>query len=444
MRAIRGFVASHTLATWVACAYLFFSHMPRTTAMVNISAGLMLVMTLVLTVKRQLQIDWHSNLVRAYTVFLTVVVLGIAFSPYWQESLTPFRRELLPMTLAFVLLTGQKAVRQPGEQTRVALLAGWALIAAFVVRSFLALNDWLVEGVHTDYYSSDHASSRFFDFFAIDATLIMPVVVAAILCLAMPRSLRSVLIISVLTAFLLIVVSNVRTALVTTVVVTLLQLLPRLRSRKIWALLGVALLSLGVATVASNRFDKVVERYATIFSKAAYQGSEATGASSVYERLSIWKGTLEMAAERPLVGYGLGWQKLYDAAYQGGYVDRWRNSPAFIDKTVAHYFDTYERGKVNPHNLWVDIVFETGILGFMSYVAMLCVLLARALKAWCDKAQDQVMHWFANGALAYMVTYGLVNMMGGFWLTSGATLLLFIVSELLWQKQQGTRIHRHT
>ncbi len=439
MRAVRSFMESHTLATWVVCAYLFFSHMPRTTAIVNISAGLMLVLTLVLAVKRQLQIDWHSNLVRAYTVFLVVVVLGIAFSPYWQESLNTFRRELLPMTLAFVLLTGQKAIRQQGEQTRVALLAGWALIAAFVVRSFLALNDWLVEGVHTDYYSSDHAAARFFDFFAIDATLIMPVVVAAILCLAMPRSLRSVLIISVLTAFLLIVVSNVRTALVTTVVVTLLQLLPRLRSRKIWAVLGVALLSLGVATVASNRFDKVVERYATIFSKAAYQGSEATGASSVYERLSIWKGALEMAAERPLVGYGLGWQKLYDAAYQGGYVDRWRASPVFIDKTVAHYFDTYERGKVNPHNLWVDILFETGILGFVSYIAMLCVLLARAFKAWRYKAQDQVTHWFANGALAYMVTYGLVNMMGGFWLTSGATLLLFIVSEQLWQQQQSSK-----
>lgn len=437
---LRSFCASYSFATWVACGYLFFSHVPRTAAMVNILTGLMLVTTLVLVVQHRLSIDWRSNLVRAFTAFLLVVLLGIVFTPYWQESLIPFRRELAPMTLAFVLLTSQVSVQQYRQQNRVALLAGWSLISAFVLRSFLALGDWLAEGVHTDYYSSDHAAARFFDFFAVDASLIMPVVVAASLYLAMSRGIRALLLVSLVVAMLLVVVSSVRTALIVTVLVTLLQLLPRLRSRKVWALLGVVVLGLGLLMAATNRFDKVTERYATVFSKEAYQGSEATGASSIYERLSIWKGTMEMAAQRPLVGYGLGWQKLYDAAYKEGYVDRWRQSPAFIDRTTAHYFDTYERGKVNPHNLWVDIVFETGALGLISYVAMLLVLLGRGISALKHKAGNAVEQWFGAGALAYLLAYGLVNMMGGFWLTSGATLMLFIVSELIRQQRlQATR-----
>lgn len=431
---LRRFFATHTFVTWIACGYLFFSHVPRTTAVVNTLSVLMMLSTIVLALRGRLAIGWRSNLVRVLAIFVSVVAVGIVLSPYWRESLIPFRRELVPMLLAFVLLTGQRAVQEQHQQQSVALLAAWALISAFVIRSFLALGDWLAEGVHTDYYSSDHAAARFFDFFAIDASLIMPVVVAACLYLAMSRGTRALLVLSLVIAMLLIVVSSVRTALIVTVLVTLLQLLPRLRSRKVWALLGVAVISLLVVMSVTNRLQKVTERYATVFTKEAYQGSEATGVSSIYERLSIWKATLEMATERPLVGYGLGWQKLYDAAYEGGYVERWRTSPAFIDRTVANYFDTYERGKVNPHNLWVDIVFETGILGLLSYMGMLLVLFVRALRALKQGAKDSVTHWFGAASLAYLLAYGLVNMMGGFWLTSGATLMLMIVSELIWQK----------
>lgn len=432
---LRRFFATHTFATWIACGYLFFSHVPRTTAVVNTLSILMMLSTMILALRGRIAISWRSNLVRALAIFVSVVAVGIVLSPYWQESLVPFRRELLPMLLAFILLTAQRSVQEQHQQHSVALLAAWSLTSAFVVRTFLALVDWLVEGVHTDYYSSNHEAARFFDFFAIDASLIMPVVVAACLYLIMNRGVRSLLVLSLIVAMLLIVVSSVRTALIVMLLVTLLQLLPRLRSRKVWALLGVSVLGLVLAMSATNRLQKVTERYATIFSKEAYQGSEATGASSIYERLSIWKGTLEMAAERPLVGYGLGWQKLYDAAYENGYVARWRQSPAYIDRTVANYFDTYERGKVNPHNLWVDIVFETGILGLLSYVAMLLVLFARALRALKQGTKDSVTHWFGAASLAYLLAYGLVNMMGGFWLTSGATLMLMIVSELVWQKQ---------
>lgn len=438
VRTLREFCASHTLATWASCGYLCFSHVPRTTAVVNTLTALMLLATLVLALRGRLMIDWHSKLVLAFAMFVSVVAVGIILSPYWQESLVPFRREMLPMLLAFILLTAQRTVQEQHQQHSVALMAAWSLMSAFVVRTFLALGDWLVEGVHTDYYSSNHETARFFDFFAIDASLIMPVVVAACLYLAMNWGVRALLVLSLIVAMLLIVVSSVRTALVVMLLVTFLQLLPRLRSRNVWVLLGVSVLGLVLVLSANNRLEKVTERYASILSKEAYQGSEVTGASSIYERLSIWKGTLEMAAERPLVGYGLGWQKLYDVAYENGYVARWRQSPAYIDRTVANYFDTYERGKVNPHNLWVDIVFETGILGLLSYMSMLLVLFTRALQALRQGAKDSVTHWFGAASLAYLLAYGLVNMMGGFWLTSGATLMLMIVSELIWQHRTAT------
>lgn len=434
MNSLRTIFKSHSLVTWIACAYIFFSHVPRTTALVNLLSGAMLISWIFLAARKGFVLDWRSGLVRAYSCFFLVVLVGIVFSPYWQESLIPLRRELIPMTLAFVLLTAQRTVQEGKQQRSVALLVAASLISAFVVRTFLALVDWLKQGVENDFYSIDRAAAKFFDFYATDASLIIPIVLAAILYLVMPRNLRLLLITSVVIGLVLVVVSSVRTAVVATVIVTIAQLMPRFRSRKLWGLIAIALLSLALTMVGTGRLEKVVDRYASIFSAASYEGNEA-GVSSVYERLSIWKGTLEMVSDRPLFGYGLGWQKLYSVGYDNGYVANWRESPALIDRTVARYFDAYEKGMVNPHNLWVDIVFETGALGLISYVVMLCILLVRGIHALKQKSRDAVEHWFGGATLAFLLAYGLVNMMGGFWLTSGATLTLLIVSELLSQRR---------
>lgn len=425
----------YTVTTWVCCAYLFFSHVPRTTALVNLIMGIMLLLTCVLVAKRALVIEWKSPLVRAFAGFLMVVLLGIAFSPYWQESLIPLRREFLPMVLCFILLTSQKAVRQDQQQTEVASLAAWSIIAAFVCRSFLALSDWLRQGVSNDVYSVDRTAARFFDFFAIDATLMMPLVVAGVLYLSMRRGIRSLLCVSLAVAWLLIFVSGVRAALIALGIVTVLQLLPLLWRYKLITLVSIMAIAMGVVLSAPDRLHKMSERYATIVSADTYEAKEG-GYSSFYERLSIWNGTLQMVAQRPLLGYGLGWQKLYDVAYQDGYIERWKNSDKLIERAAENYFRPLVKGGANPHNLWIDILFETGIAGLFFYSAILIILLVRAVRMQRQHEPDALTRWFSRGTLAFFLSYILVNLMNGLWLTSGATLMLLIVSELLMQKNK--------
>lgn len=424
------FLKNHILTTWVCCAYLFFAHVPRTTAVVNSLIVCMLVSMVVLLIRKELALNLNSGMVRAFAAFVLVAVFGAAFSPYGQESLTPLRREILPMVLVFVLLTSQKQVRQNNRQHEVALLAGWAIIAAFVVRTVLALSDWLQQGVQNDVYSINRAAARFFDFFAIDATLMMPVAVAAILYLVMNRGARAVLLCSILVAWLLIIVSGVRAAVVALGLVTVLQLLPWLWRHKLSASIGIAALAIGLVVSSPERLAKISDRYATIVSADTYVGKEA-GYSSFYERLSIWHGTLEMVGERPLLGYGLGWQKIYDVAYQDGHVERWAKSDQLIDRAAANYFRPLKKGEANPHNLWVQMLFETGVAGLVTYSLMLFVLVSRAVRMARKKIQAPVEQWFAAGTLAYMMSYLLVNTMNGLWLGAGATLMLLTVSELL-------------
>lgn len=423
----------HTFITWVCCAHLFFAHVPRTTAVVNSLVVLMVVALLMLLIKKELVLNFKSGMVQAFAGFVLCVFLGALVSPYWQESLVPLRREILPMVLVFVLLAGQKSVYQNNMQGRVALIAGWAIVWAFVCRTILALSDWLLQGVQNDVYSIDRAAARFFDFYAIDATLMMPVVTAAILYLAMQRRLRAVLLCSIILAWVLIIVSGVRAAVVALGFVTVLQLLPWVWRNKVAALIGAAVVASGLILSSPERLARISDRYATIVSADTYMGKES-GYSSFYERLSIWHGTLQMVAERPLLGYGLGWQKIYDVSVQGGYVERWVQSDQLIDRVVANYFLPLKRGEANPHNLWVQILFETGIAGLITYSLMLLLLLWRAILLLQRKTQVPVERWFAAATLAYMVSYLLINTMNGLWLGAGATLMLLTVSELLASK----------
>lgn len=396
----------------------------------------MLVALLMLLVRKELVLNFKSGMVQAFSAFVMCVLLGALASPYGEESLVPLRREILPMVLVFVLLVGQKSVYQNNMQHRVALMAGWAIIGAFVCRTFLALSDWLLQGVQNDAYSINRAAARFFDFFAIDATLMMPVVTAAILYLAMQRGLRAVLLCNVILAWVLIIVSGVRAAVVALGIVTVLQLLPWVWRNKLVAIIAVAVVSAGFVLSSPERLARIADRYATIVSADTYVGKEA-GYSSFYERLSIWHGTLQMVAERPVLGYGLGWQKIYDVAVQDGYIERWSQSDQLIDRAVANYFRPLKRGEANPHNLWVQILFETGIAGLITYSVMLLLLLWRAIRLLQHKTQVPVERWFVAATLAYMVSYLLINMMNGLWLGAGATLMLLTVSELLANKGDG-------
>lgn len=429
----RNFVQSCALTTWISCAYLLFSHLPGTAAMVNILLGLMLVSTVTLVFRRQIVLNAKSGLVWSFGLFLLVVVVGALVSPYWEESLKPLRRDILPMILLFVLLAGRGF--RNGAADRTAKMAILAIVGAFVLRTIFAVGDIWSQGFHHDAYSIDRSAARFFDFFAIDAAIMMPVATAALLHMPMRIWARVALGAALVAAYVLVVISGIRAALITVSFVTMVQLLPLLWRYKLQAVILASVFLIAGMTMFAPRIDKLKDRYATIFSTATYQGSDQNY-SSFYERRSIWKGAFDMIQDRPLLGYGLGWQKFYDVAFDYGYYDRWKQSDKLIDQAVVKYYNYVEKGSCNPHNVWVQILFETGVLGLLAYLSMLVVLVYRAFKTLKSKHGSGISQCFAYGTLAYMVSYLMINMMNGLWLGAGATFTLMIVSELLLGKQE--------
>lgn len=87
---------------------------------------------------------------------------------------------------------------------------------------------------------------------------------------------------------------------------------------------------------------------------------------------SRWEGirrSFELGVSRPVYGIGL-----------GNYFDQLPTSTRSAVFSLANYYGTVWTSSLNPHNIFAQIVVETGILGLLYYLAMLIIFLKSDIK----------------------------------------------------------------
>ena len=115
--------------------------------------------------------------------------------------------------------------------------------------------------------------------------------------------------------------------------------------------------------------------------------------NTLNERLFLWEKSLAMVKANPLLGVGLGQWRLTFPAH--GKIQRFRKSDA---GPVEIYFQ-------RPHNDYVWVLSETGMIGLLSYLAILGIAIFYALKIYF-KSDDA-----DNRALAIFMLFGIIGHM---------------------------------
>lgn len=423
LKVLNQFWQRYTPITWLCLAFIFFSHIPRTAAMVNFLTGLMIAAIFYLALKRELCVPWKTPLVQSLFALATVILIGVVISPYWSESIPYVRRGILPVTLLVILLVSQK--RELGNELPVGRAVLGAIVTVYVVRTTLATVNWWIQGFQHDSYSINRDAAPFVDFYAIDSTLLMPVVLAVCLYWPLNTRLRQFLSMVMLLGVVLVSISAVRTALLCIVLVALFQLIPFMLKNKKRSIILLATFVLILGAVFKPQIERLAPRYLGIFSHQTYQSDGA-----MQGRYGLWRATYEMVQQRPLLGYGVGWQKMTQVVHQEGFYERWENSP---DEVMNNWANRHFRGgfgSANPHNLPLQILFETGVLGLLTYIWLLSVMICSAIKCWTNRKMDHFANAYAQMVGAYLIAYALVNITNGYWLNDGSTVALIVSGHL--------------
>lgn len=409
-------------STW---GYIFFSVVPHAAAGKYISSALMLLSFLLLLARKQIrkpQFTWLN-----VSIFLVVglALLSAALTPYAADSLNQFRKEGLPFLLGFLLLTSASMA----DRNKTVVYTLLSLMFGYAVKEILALWAGAANSFQFSIYESpDTTLPKYLDFFSADTPYYLPFLLGPLLFWPMNFWQKGILLILSILAMVVVIFSGVRTAFIFVVVTIFLILIYRFWNTKKLLILMLSTLTLCGYLLMHQTRNPSIARYSSITTTQTYQFGKD---GSVSERYAIIKGVWEVSKDRLLLGYGPGWKKLPTVAEVNGHMDRWRQSSNPVDGWIFRYF-SLGVGRVNPHNFYIELVFENGLLGLIAYLSLMLAAGVGILKLLM-RSTDAIQKGVAVSGALYLMVYLGGSIAGGAWLP--VTMLVIVVCLAQYQRK---------
>ncbi|MFN3397834.1 MAG: hypothetical protein ACK4ZS_04780, partial [Sulfurimicrobium sp.] len=123
------------------------------------------------------------------------------------------------------------------------------------------------------------------------------------------------------------------------------------------------------------------------------------------------------------------WKKLAWVINNNDWLAQWKNNP---DPNILAYFapqGSAGYGRVNPHSLLLQILFEIGLVGLFLYASFWL----SALKSIAARIYDRTRapDLFMKGSLGVILPFFLLNVTNGYWEGTLANMMLVFLACIL-------------
>ncbi|MDD5403890.1 MAG: O-antigen ligase family protein [Sulfuricella sp.] len=342
-------------------------------------------------------------------------VIASVIGPYPLESLNAARKSLMPQILLFLVIISE--FRSPDQIKNLFKV----IVFSFVVTT--ALSAWEILRIGIGAFNVGMLNhGMFLGGYASNAGFYFPFTLLWLFTLAgNARALvKAIAIITLICSYFIILLYNSRTALIAVSLSALLIPLLTGRRRTILVIVPLLLFIAAVTLFTGGELAK----YKSLGNPETYVTN--TGLSI---RLSIWRGVGGIVRERLITGYGYGWKKLAWVVNNNGWLARWKNNP---DPNILAYYAPQGAagyGRVNPHSLLLQILFELGLVGLALYASFWL----SALKSIAARIHDRTRapDLFMRGSLGVILPFFLLNVTNGYWEGTLANMILVFLACIL-------------
>lgn len=406
---VLGFVVCSVLPNAIAGKYAF--------------TGAMLVLLCLQLFRRELvmpRLTW----INASLLFIVVwSILSTVLSPMPADAFTNLRKDTLPFAAAYLLLVCQKPDSVP--QTKIHAAAIWALLLGFAGKEALAVYAGVQNGFVFSIYESTTASlPKYLDFFATDTLFYLPILLAVWFFWPIRLWQKWFVGLVSIIAIGVVAMSGVRATFLAALPLVACFVLVRCWRYK-WVALACFVAAFGAAVLLKNHVtNPSLQRYYSILSTQTYQFGKD---GSVSERKAILKAVWDLSKDRLWVGYGPGWKKLPTIAQDKGYMQQWEASEDPLDQWAYRYF-SLGVGRVNPHNIYAQTLFELGLPGLVGYLSLLLAVMVSGVSQ-CLKGYDRQTRSLAFAAITFVAIYVIFGMAGGVWLPLPLLVIMVCLSQ---------------
>ena len=401
------------LTTVFLSVFLFFQPFRGLSGVRNTAFVLLCLVFAVKLARGSVRVGTRDATVLGFLLIAAAAVLSAMLSPYPLDSLDAIRKNLFYQAVVFFTIAGCYRGYKDIKPLFHALIWGFAGLSVFVLLRYdpeVFLN-WIRH--------SEAGDAPYLRGYSLYATFYIPFAAACLYASKDGWKVKAALVFFIVLEFALSFLNNHRTQIVAIAlsvgVVTLVA--GRFRVFLAGAVVA-AVMVFAVYETNPHAFD----RYRTLLKPQTYVTNEHQGLN---DRLAIWSGALDMIKDRPVTGWGYGWKKLSTVAKEQGYLERW-------DKTGRTYLYYSEKGygSANPHNLAIQILFETGIIGLLSFLFFWGTLAVKAAAApRADRGEGASL--LRYGAAGVLFSYVLINYTNGLWEESFGILMMSFAAFLV-------------
>jgi len=378
--------------------------------------GILLLFVIKLSTGGLRNIEFKDKTIIAILLILGWSLLVSIAGPFPTESLDAIRKNLLKEVVIFLVIVSEfKTLRELKPLLWVAVSSFAAVTFASIIEN--AIKDWHGFSTLTPSVSWRSTSTYFFANYADNSTFYLPLIAGWLASIKDVSWKKWIGTITLILGSVLVYIYNARTQLLTVAFAVFIIILLTKKYKLVLAFLIAVALS--VSIIATSK-DDGFSRYKTLLSTETY-----TTDKGLTNRLGLWQVVVEFIKERPLNGYGYGWKKL-------AWLVQEKNSDEFWEARPRSAYNYYVQdaqliyGRVNPHNLALQIAFEIGLVGLAFFTAMWVTVLAKVYRA-VKITNESEGRYFMLSSIGVIVSYVMVNVTNGFWQENyGMMIFLFM------------------
>lgn len=403
--------------------FIFFQPVNRFNSFREIAFGGLLVFFLLKLFKKGMKdIRLSDGTIIALVLLTAWSLLVSLLGPYPVDSLKAMENNLFAQILIFLVIITEFKTLQ--ELKTLFLVVVLSFSAVTLLSAFEAIT--LAQSYELIKSHDMFTHKMFIGGYANYATFYLPFILAWLISIDEPRARKWLGLGTLVTGMVLVFVYSHRTAVIAIPVAFFIMFL---LSRKYKVLIVAGLLALiAVAAIGLSKSD-VFSRYKSLGDPKTYITNRG-----VSGRFGVWEGAWHVIRERPVTGYGYGWKKMAWVAQDLELAERWRTGyPHIFNYYVNEAHLSY--GRVNPHSLVLQILFEIGAVGLLIFLWFWATVVQKVIKVAFSKEQSDSKSYMLCG-IGVLASYLIINIPNGFWEdTYGRMIFLLIASVFVTHRQ---------
>lgn len=400
-------------------AYLFLLIFPYTTTLREIAFWLVFLCWVKIRFKRRRPFIPINSITVSLSLFMLIALIASIAGIEPLENIRRFKGELLKPFLLFLIVATEYNSLEKIKRLSFALLIPFACYTVLTIiesanyglayywdKTIREGHQWFITG----YWQR--------------GTLIFPIILGVFL-LIKNRWLKYFLIFFAITEFIILTTYRGFTVFLAAVSVLLLWVLfANPKKYRLWVagFISLFLFIFGIL-LHTYKGHPAIDEYRSKLGKVINVSGEFRSKGGFSNRMPVWEASVDIIKDRPLLGYGWGIKKFTRLVQQEKFLENWRvNKPYVYD-----FFITYRDVFFPPHNMFLEIAIQSGLLGLASFIAFFVVYVSYLIRAAIHSDSDTERNFLIILVGGVILIFIIMNLMGNELGNTGGKILFVVL-----------------